>query len=160
MGIFRIPDRGALDGLARDARESAPLGAQVVLGGEEDGDEDLDDALGLGAVGGTGMWVVVGGGEVEAAGEDHAGEVADVGDHAGEVVAPVPEAVVGGLVAEDLGGWLLGLWFWGKEGGWCYEHETDDDGEAGDLVGVEVSVGSCEWKKGWSSGVGPYDAGG
>lgn len=37
-----------------------------------------------------------------AAGEEGAGEVADGGDDVGEVVAAFPEAVVGGLVAEDL----------------------------------------------------------
>ncbi len=37
-----------------------------------------------------------------AAGEEGAGEVADGGYDYGEVIAAVPEAVVGGLIAEDL----------------------------------------------------------
>lgn len=52
-----------------------------------------------------------GGGGVGAgvpAGEEGAGEVADGGDDFGEVVATFPEAVVGGLVAEDLERWVNG----------------------------------------------------
>ena len=36
--------------------------------------------------------------------EEHAGEVSDGGYDYGEVVAPFPEAVVGGLITEDLEG--------------------------------------------------------
>lgn len=71
----------------------------MVLHGVEDRDEDADGAVGVVAVGGGGGGV----GRGVAAGEEGAGEVADGGYDYGEVVAAVPEAVVGGLVAEDLG---------------------------------------------------------
>ena len=66
----------------------------MVLCGVKDSDEDADNAVGFGAVG-EGRAVRVG--------EEGAGEVADGGDDYGEVVAAVPEAVVGGLVTEYLG---------------------------------------------------------
>jgi hypothetical protein len=52
-------------------------------------------------------------------GEDGADEVAVCGVDGVEGVAAVPEAVVGGLVAED-------------------EDETDDDGEGGDLQSYHI----------------------
>ena len=101
VGVFGFGGRGGVgggDGTAGDD-VAAPVGAEVVFGGVEDGDEDFDGAFG----GGTGGWG--GGGGVD--GEDCAGEVADGGDDGGEEEAAVPEAIVGGLVAEDL--WLVGL---------------------------------------------------
>ena len=87
----------------------APFGAEVVLDGVGDGHEDAEGAFDVGAFGGVEGGVVVAG-----AGEDGAGDVADAGDDYAEVIAAVPEAVVGCLVAED-------------------EHEADDYGEGGDL---------------------------
>ena len=71
----------------------------MVLGRVEDGDQDADDLLGVLTVGGGGCWGRKGAGD-----EKGAGEVPDAGYYDREVVAAVPEAVVGGLVAEDLGG--------------------------------------------------------
>ena len=53
---------------------------------------------------GEGGWVrlVVSGGCFEAACKKGAGEVTDRGYDCGEVIAAVPEAVVGRLIAEDL----------------------------------------------------------
>ena len=86
--------RGGID--CRSGNDvGAPAGAEMVLGGVEDGDEDADDTLGFDAVGE---------GRAVGVGEEGAGEVADGGYDYGEVVAAVPETVVGGLVAEDLGG--------------------------------------------------------
>ena len=90
----------------------APVCAEMVLRGEEDGGEDPGNAFGVCAVDLTGGGVV--GVGVVAAGKEHAGEIADGGDDFGEVVAAVPEAVVGCLVAEDLG---LGCQLIGSEGG-------------------------------------------
>lgn len=88
----------------------------MVLHGVEDRDEDADGALGVVAVGGEGLVGVLVGRRVLAAGEEGAGEVADGGYDYGEVITAVPEAVVGRLIAEDLGGWGL-VWirerFWG-----------------------------------------------
>ena len=80
----------------------APIRTQMILGVEEDGGENSGDAFGVCAVGFSGGAVV--GIGVEAAGEKHAGEVADGGDDFGEVIAAFPEAVVGCLIAEDLEG--------------------------------------------------------
>ena len=85
-------DGGAWD----DGR--APACAKVVLSRVEDGDQDADDLLGILTVGGGGCWGRKGAGD-----EKGAGEVPDAGYDDCEVVAAVPEAVVGGLVAEDLG---------------------------------------------------------
>lgn len=54
---------------------------------------------------GEGGWVrliIFSGGSLEAACEKGAGEVTDRGYDCGEVIAAVPEAVVGRLIAEDL----------------------------------------------------------
>lgn len=69
----------------------------MILDGVEDCDEHPDGALGVGCFGGGG-----GEGGGVAAGEEGAGEVADGGYDHGEVVAAVPKAIVGGLIAEDL----------------------------------------------------------
>lgn len=66
----------------------------MVFGGVKDGDEDADSTVGLNAVGE---------GEAVGVGEKRAGEIADGSDDDGEVVSTVPEAVVGSLIAEDLG---------------------------------------------------------
>lgn len=73
----------------------------MVLCGVEDGDEDADYAFcvckgGRGEGAGGGGW---GGG---GAGEEGAGEIADGGYDYGEVVAAVPETVVGCLVSKYL----------------------------------------------------------
>ncbi len=75
----------------------------MVLHSVEDRDENADGALGVVAVGGGGLAGVLVGRSVLTAGKEGAGEVADGGYDYGEVVAAVPEAVVGGLIAEDLG---------------------------------------------------------
>lgn len=74
----------------------------MVLHGVEDRDKDADGALGVVAVGGGGLVGGLVGRRGVTAGEEGAGEVADGGYDYGEVVAAVPEAVVGGLIAEDL----------------------------------------------------------
>lgn len=66
----------------------------MVFGGVEDGYEDADDAFSFDAVGE---------GEAVGVGEERAGEVADGGYDYGEVVSSVPEAVIGCLIAKDLG---------------------------------------------------------
>ena len=88
------------DGGARDDGRAPPR-AKVVLGRVEDGDEDADDLLGVLTVGGGGCWGRKGAGD-----EKGAGEGADAGYNDCKIVAAVPEAVVGGLIAEDLGGGL------------------------------------------------------
>ena len=74
----------------------------MILGGVKYGNENANDALSLCAVSGVGRGCGVCGRGGVAAGEEGAGEIADGSYDHGEVVAPVPEAVVGGLVAEDL----------------------------------------------------------
>ena len=106
----------------------------MVLHGVEDCDKDADGALGVVAARERGLTVGARGGGVRvvAAGEEGAGEVADGGYDYGEVIAAVPETVVGGLVAED----LLENVRQGKRlraRDETYEHETEDDGESGDL---------------------------
>ena len=88
----------------------------MVLHGVQDGDEDADDALRVGAVGercrareGGFSGCVRRGGAIGSRGgvagcEEGARQVADRGYYYGEVVAAVPEAVVGCLVSEDLRG--------------------------------------------------------
>ena len=83
----------------------APICAEMVLRGEEDGSEDPGDAFGVCAVGLPGGGVVDVG--IVTAGEEHAGEVADRGYDFGKVVAALPETVVGCLVAEDLAGLIV-----------------------------------------------------
>ena len=68
----------------------------MVFRGVEDGNEDADHALGVGAVGWRGWWRGWRGDE------EGTGEVADASYDDREVVATVPEAVVRGLVAENL----------------------------------------------------------
>lgn len=95
---------GRVDGGARDDF-GAPAGAKMVLGGIEDGDEDADDTVRLDAVSE---------GRAVGVGEKRAGQVADGSDDHGEVVPTVPEAVVGSLIAEDLGEWLAQVKAWSK----------------------------------------------
>lgn len=88
--------------LVRRGVEGAPLGAQRVLDAVGHGHEDAGGALDVGALGGAQLR----GGQAAAAGPAGAGEegpheVAHRGYHRGEVVAAVPEALVGRLVAED-----------------------------------------------------------
>ena len=101
---------------AGDKRASTPGGgSQVVLCSEEDSGEGFDNSFGGGSIGCTSLrgrarrvWRR---GSV-AAGENRAGEVSDTGNDDGEVVTTFPEAVIGGLVAEDL------VW---EFSGWGYE---------------------------------------
>lgn len=111
----------------------------MVLHSVEDRDENADGALGVVAVGGGGLVGVLVGRSVLTAGKEGAGEVADGGYDYGEVVAAVPEAVVGGLIAEDLGD---GGSVWMRERMWGgrYKHQTDDNGEGGDLREDVVSL--------------------
>ena len=68
----------------------------MVFRGIEDGNEDADHTFGIGTVGWRGWWRGWRGDE------EGTGEVADAGyDHC-EVVATVPEAIVRGLIAENL----------------------------------------------------------
>lgn len=66
----------------------------MILSCVENSDEDADDALGFHAIT---EWGAMG------IGKEGAGEVADGGYDDGEIITAVPEAVVGCLVAEDLG---------------------------------------------------------
>ena len=68
-------------------------------------------------------WWWAGGGV--GAGQEGPREVADAGYHGGEVEVSLPEAVVGGLVAED-------------------EHEAYDYGERGDGCGWQAHVSVAE----------------
>ena len=74
----------------------------MILGGVEYSNENADDAFSLCVVGGVGRRRIVCGRGWVAAGKKGAGEVADGSYDHGEVVASVPEAIVGGLVTEDL----------------------------------------------------------
>lgn len=74
----------------------------MVLCGVEDGDEDADDAFCVCAGGGGECGAGGGGWGGGGAGEEGAGEVADGGYYYGEVVAAVPETVVGCLVSKYL----------------------------------------------------------
>lgn len=94
----------------------------MVLCSVEDSDEDTDHAFGVGAVGWRG-WRGGRRGDKEST-----GEVAHGGYYHREVVTTVPEAVVRGLIAENLmscglGGMRIGI----PEGGETDEHETDDN---------------------------------
>ena len=71
----------------------------MVFRGEENCGKDFDDPFGRGSVGSMGLWRMLVG---IATGEDCASEVSDTGYNDGEVVPTFPEAVVRGLVAEDL----------------------------------------------------------
>ena len=64
--ILRISHRSAGQRLAGDAWEGTPFSTEMVLGSEENGDEDFDDTLGFDAIRGSATVVFVG--EVEAAG--------------------------------------------------------------------------------------------
>lgn len=96
--------RVRVDGCARDDG-GAPVRAQVVLGGVENGDQDPDDAFRVRPFRVQGV-----GGGVVAAGQKRPREVADRGDDDGEVVATVPETIVRGLVPEDLVDALVSEW--------------------------------------------------
>lgn len=65
----------------------------MIFCGIKNGDEDANDAFGLDTVGDGGAVGIS---------EKRAGKVADAGDNNGEVIAAIPEAVVGGLIAEHL----------------------------------------------------------
>lgn len=65
----------------------------MVLCCVENGDEDANDAFRLDAVGDRGAVRI---------GEKGAGKVADASDNNGQVIAAIPEAVVGSLVTKDL----------------------------------------------------------
>lgn len=83
-----------------DAWKSTPVRSQMILCGEEYSHQDLDRPFGVSSIGEPrGAFVFFG---VGAAGEEHAGEVADGGYDGGYVVSAFPEAVIGCLVAEDL----------------------------------------------------------
>lgn len=66
----------------------------MILGGIENGNENANDAFSFHAFG---EWVAMG------VGEERAGKITDGGYYDGEMVAAVPEAIVGGLITEDLG---------------------------------------------------------
>ena len=70
----------------------------MVLGGVENCDQDLDNAFRVGPFGRNGGV----GGVFVAAGQKRPCEIADRGYNDGEVVAAVPEAIVRGLILEDL----------------------------------------------------------
>lgn len=107
-----------VDAVAGDGPRGAPFGAEVVLHGERDRHEDAHGALDvLPLRGGQGLAA----GAVVGVGEDGTDQVTDGGVDGVEAVATVPEAVVGGLVAED-------------------EHQTDDDGEGGDLSSISIVI--------------------
>lgn len=79
----------------------------MVFSGVENGDEDANDAVGFKAVSEGGAVGVC---------EEGAGEIADGGNDYGEVIAAIPEAIVGCLVAEDLGEMLIRRKVWLEKG--------------------------------------------
>ena len=103
VAVFRSQSRVAcifVDGGAKyDLR--TPSCAEMILGSIKDRYENTHDSLRVRAIsrgeGGfrSGTW--------GAAGEKGSSEIADGGDDDGEVIASIPETIVGGLVAEDLG---------------------------------------------------------
>lgn len=66
----------------------------MVFGGVKDGDENADDTFGF---------ATVGKGKSVRVGEEGPGEIAYGSYDYSEVIPAIPEAVVGGLVAKDLG---------------------------------------------------------
>ena len=98
----------------------------MIFGGVEDGYEYMNDSLGVCTVDGGEFSLSCGAGRA-AAGKEGASEVADGGYDDGEIVATVPEAVVGCLVAEDLRFGISEGDYWSMESKSLYEHETDDD---------------------------------
>lgn len=112
-GIDGVEDRGAVlaDLVAGGPQRpgGAPFGAQVVLDGVGQRHQELDGALDV--------LLLVRRQRPRrrvAVGQNRADEIADARVDCLDAVAPVPEAVVRGLVPED-------------------EHQTDDDGEGGYL---------------------------
>lgn len=75
-----------------------PLRPQVVLDRNEDGEQDADGALGVGALGVAGRLPV----RRAAVDEEEAGQVADGGGDGVEVVPAGPESFIRGRVPEDL----------------------------------------------------------
>ena len=80
----------------------SPLGTQMILGGIKDRNKNADGSFGIGSCGlprtpSLGRILVY-----DAAGQKRAGEIADAGYNSRQMVAPVPESIVGGLVPEDL----------------------------------------------------------
>lgn len=74
----------------------------MILGGIKDRDQNADGPFGIGSCGlprtPSLSRILVRG----AAGQKRAGEIADAGYNSRQMVASVPESVVGGLVPEDL----------------------------------------------------------
>lgn len=82
-------------------RVGAPVGAEVVFQSVEHGYENLDGLLRVHELRGScreGLAVV----DIVRGGEELAGHVADRARDCGQVIAALPEAVVGSLVAENL----------------------------------------------------------
>lgn len=74
----------------------------MVFDGVEDRDQDPHDALHVRALSGKDRWRRIDGGGVVAASQESAGKIADRGNDDGEMIAAVPESIVGRLIAEDL----------------------------------------------------------
>lgn len=106
VAVFRIKGgaaRSRVHGCTGDDG-CTPIGAEMVFHRIENCNQDLDYALCVLSFRVEGGWVrlIVSGGGLEAACKKGAGEVTDRGYDCGEIVAAVPEAIVGCLVAEDL----------------------------------------------------------
>lgn len=103
----------------------------MVLRSVENGYQDAYHALGVCSV--VLCESDLGRGTRDGAGEEGTGEVADGGYDYGEVVAALPEAVVGCLIAEDLG-FLSGCGAGRGSRAGTYKHETNNNGKTRDLM--------------------------
>ena len=101
----------------------------MVFRSVQDSDEDADDAISISTVGQR-ISVRIG--------EEATGEIADSGNDDRQVVATIPKAIVGSLIAKDL---VDCEWWYASSGGeycyscWKYQHQTHDNGKARDLNG-------------------------
>lgn len=109
-------------GIGDGAPFGAPFRAQIALDGVRKGDKQTDRPLDILLLSVRERAIGVSRGD-----EDRSGEVTKGGGDGRQRVAAVPEAIVGGLVAED-------------------EDETDDDGQRGDLGRVISIQAGCRSK--------------
>ena len=97
----------------------------MVFHSVKDGDQNADCTLGVMDVGGRGRRRL--------GGEEGAGQIADRGYNDGKIIATVPEAVVGGLIAKHLSSELVERRSLRGRSGVTYKHKADDNREGWNL---------------------------